>query len=145
MIVPVETQNDVSSCVNTTYVVEKGIKPCHLLLFDSASDMIDEKNMKATTTLISMGGVDDPKKIVTILFFPPIHIRDERAPKVRLREELAAECGIESIRIALFVPRHISEAPFTLGLDFDLPQFDVTVSVEGHYELPAWDKVCHHE
>ena len=144
MIIPVETQNDVPSCVNTAYVVERDIKPCHLLLFDSASDMINEENMKTTAVLISMGGVHEPKNS-NLPFFPLIHIRNERAPEVRLREELTTECGIESIRIALFVPRHIPEAPFTLGLDFDLPQFDVTVSVEGHYELPAWDKVCHHE
>jgi hypothetical protein len=54
VIIPVETQNGVPSCVNTAYLVERDIKPCHLLLFDSASDMINEENMKTTTVLISI-------------------------------------------------------------------------------------------
>jgi len=37
------------------------------------------------------------------------------------------------------------EFPFTIGLDIDLLQVDVTASVEDHNEPPAWYNVRHHE
>jgi hypothetical protein len=48
----VKTQDGVPSCVNPTYIGVNFIQRHQLLLFDDATDVVNEENPKAGTALI---------------------------------------------------------------------------------------------
>ena len=115
----VKTQDDVPSRVNAVHLVKIDIIELHhLLLFDDASNMVNEENHKAKA--VSIRVVTRPQGRVVVLFLILIHARDERASKVRSREELTPEHYVDLLRIVSFVSRYVPEVPLILGPDFDL-------------------------
>lgn len=88
---------------------------------------------------------------MTILFPFPIHVRDERASKIRSREELAPEYRIGTFSVVLLVLRHTLEIPLIPRPDFDLLQADLAaIGAEDHDKFharykarhPKWDAPC---
>ena len=140
----VKTQDNIPSRVNTVDIV--GIDPAklhNLLQFDNASNVVDEKDQESRPTLISVE-LATPRK-AGLPFSLLIYERDKGVCEARFREELTPKHCIEFFRIVLFVMCHIPEVPFTPGLDFDLLQVNLAISIEDHHELPTWNKVRHHE
>lgn len=73
----VKTQYDVASCVNAVYFVDISIiKVHHLLLFDGASDMVNEENEKTRPTPISVA-LRIPRKSSHTFLAPDPHTRRE--------------------------------------------------------------------
>jgi len=143
-IVFVKTQYGVPFRVNAVYLVKTDfVELHHLLLFDDASNVVNEENYKARATSIRV--MSRPQRRVVVLLLILVHVGDERVSKVCFREELTAERYVGPLRIVLFVLRYVPEAPPILGPDFYLFQVDLTIDVEDHDEIPARCKVRHHK